>query len=823
MSNPDHFRVVIVGGGVAGLTLANALEQYGIDYVLLERRGEVAPQVGASIGLLVSAARIFDQLGVWDKIVKEMEILSVFYNRNSKGQPISPPDFSPHLFRARTGYSGCWGERQILLRVLHENLKDRSKILVNKDIIDIRHDADGVSAVCGDGSSFRGDILVGADGVYSKTRTKIWELAEPANPALIKAEKDSMICEYNCLFGIAKGVPCPQIAPGDVHVSFNQGRCCLMVVSEGGKVYWFAQERLPETYRLGNIPRYTDDDARAFVARHGDITMIPAPNGLTVADLWQKTVSFRLVAIEEANFKLWHWGRIACVGDSAHKATPNLGVGGNSAIESAAAIANGIKRLVDTCNTAGRRPTQQEVERMLDEYQKKREVRAEAVVNSSGQLARAHNMHGLVGQIFVKFIVPNLAEFLTEMFSAVSIGAVKLDFLPLPMLSLTGTRPFNPSQGYGLQESKLKRMLLALPLLFLSFAAVYVMNITPVMDETMALRDAGKVDLGTGTTIPILRSLYGLRDFDDFVALVNTFFFPTVYGTDPVSRRQIISFLTDGTVLLTIWMFESVRRANMITPMVLPNLFTALGQLFGIGVMAPLYCFLHYVFSPVEKFSSLDQRLTCVRWSRAALPAVLLAYTLPFYATMAWPDLPFRQVLLFVWQLYPLWLSLAAWVISRGFRDTTAKDKLYNVKQDLPVMRVYVLAASALAAGMWWWAGFASGFGLREVFVPVALPRNMSSFADFTREFLKWDATFGFSAHLVWMGYLFWDLSAAGMLREGWLTAVGLGLVSVVTLGPGVTLGLGWLWREHILATRRHKDALTPESVARLHAPGVRP
>ncbi|KAL2190303.1 hypothetical protein L209DRAFT_169644 [Thermothelomyces heterothallicus CBS 203.75] len=57
-SEKDQFRIVIVGGGVAGLTLANALEQAGVDYVLLERRDEVAPQVGASIGVFPNGARV---------------------------------------------------------------------------------------------------------------------------------------------------------------------------------------------------------------------------------------------------------------------------------------------------------------------------------------------------------------------------------------------------------------------------------------------------------------------------------------------------------------------------------------------------------------------------------------------------------------------------------------------------------------------------------------------------------------------------------------------------------------------------------------------
>lgn len=375
-----------------------------------------------------------------------------------------------------------------------------------------------------------------------------------------------MISEYNCLFGISKGVACSKLTAGDVNTTYCSGRALLSVTAEGGKVYWFAQERLPETYRLGNIPRYTDDDAKDFVSRHRDMVVVPGPNGLTLADLWEKMVSSRLVAIEEAKFKLWHWGRIGCVGDSIHKATPNLGIGGNSAVESAASIANGIKRLADSTKAAGRRPTQQEVEQMLADYKSAREVRAAAVVDASGFLARAQNIHGLSSRFFVNYLLPKLSEFLPELMSNALIGATKLDFLPLPAASLSGTMPFNPSQGDGLRESKLKRMLLALPLLGLSFAGLWVMDATPAMEWAKALRDSGTLKLPTGP-IPIIRSFYHLPSFDDFVALINTFFFPSLYNTDPVSRRQLTSFLTDGTVLLTIWIFESARRANMLTPL----------------------------------------------------------------------------------------------------------------------------------------------------------------------------------------------------------------------------------------------------------------
>jgi 2-polyprenyl-6-methoxyphenol hydroxylase-like FAD-dependent oxidoreductase len=67
-SSDDGFRVIIAGAGLAGLTLANALERAGIDYVLLEARDVIAPAVGASMGMFPNGMRILDQLGCVDDI-----------------------------------------------------------------------------------------------------------------------------------------------------------------------------------------------------------------------------------------------------------------------------------------------------------------------------------------------------------------------------------------------------------------------------------------------------------------------------------------------------------------------------------------------------------------------------------------------------------------------------------------------------------------------------------------------------------------------------------------------------------------------------------
>jgi hypothetical protein len=61
------FKVLIAGGSLVGLTLALALEKAGIDWELFEK-GDIAPQLGASIGLHPQSLRILDQLGVWEDI-----------------------------------------------------------------------------------------------------------------------------------------------------------------------------------------------------------------------------------------------------------------------------------------------------------------------------------------------------------------------------------------------------------------------------------------------------------------------------------------------------------------------------------------------------------------------------------------------------------------------------------------------------------------------------------------------------------------------------------------------------------------------------------
>ena len=62
--------MIIAGGGLSGLTLANALERADVDCVVLEGRGEIAPYVGASIAISANCGRALDQLGCYERILE---------------------------------------------------------------------------------------------------------------------------------------------------------------------------------------------------------------------------------------------------------------------------------------------------------------------------------------------------------------------------------------------------------------------------------------------------------------------------------------------------------------------------------------------------------------------------------------------------------------------------------------------------------------------------------------------------------------------------------------------------------------------------------
>ncbi|ENH71781.1 Zeaxanthin epoxidase, chloroplastic [Fusarium oxysporum f. sp. cubense race 1] len=299
MKNISERTVIIAGGGISGLSLASMLERAGIRYVLLESHDKIAPQVGASIGLQSSGLRILDQLGCADELMSLVDIpLNNTYLRYPDGSVIRHhSSVQDHLIE-RHGYPTIFIDRQMLMQVLYDKLESKASVYPGQKVVSVLALHNGIQVTTDKGRVFEGDILVGADGIYSTVRKEMWRIANETSPGYFPA---------------------------------------TILVGPGGKFYWFLFVKLPVTLYGHDILRYTKVDEEKLALQHASDQITTQ---VTFGQLYAARTSSTLTPLHEYVFEKWHYNRIITIGDAAHKFEPLTGHGGNSAIETAASLVN---------------------------------------------------------------------------------------------------------------------------------------------------------------------------------------------------------------------------------------------------------------------------------------------------------------------------------------------------------------------------------------------------------------------------------------------------------------------------------------------------
>ncbi|KAI8065539.1 FAD binding domain-containing protein, partial [Gongronella butleri] len=391
----SNFKVLIVGGGVGGLTAALSLAKAGIDYILLESRPDFAPTLGASIGILASGQRVLDQLGLVESIEKVTEPVDQgIIHRNDGSVHLKLDIFE---INAIFGYNFTFTTRQLLLQLMYGAVPEKSKLLSNKKVKVIQETKDGVIIETTDGAVYQGDMVIGADGVHSIVRDHIFN-AIGEEKAL--KEKKRMTATYSCIYGISD--PVPGVKPGENHIVFGNRSSFFVVAGKGGTVYWFLYEKMERTYQYNEIPRFSAQDTDAAARKYMDSRVT---GNVTFGDIYTRCQSAIKVPLEEALYKHWHHGRCVLVGDAVHKMTPNAGQGGNSAIESVAVLTNELKRMLDAQQLSTRHPTEQQLAAIFERYQKKREKRVKSILKFANNMTRQHALEGPVDKFVALYLI----------------------------------------------------------------------------------------------------------------------------------------------------------------------------------------------------------------------------------------------------------------------------------------------------------------------------------------------------------------------------------------------------------------------------------
>ncbi|KAK8105016.1 FAD-dependent monooxygenase [Apiospora kogelbergensis] len=381
---PQHFQIAIVGGGIAGVTLALACERYGLRYALFEARDSLAPADGASIGLQANGLRILDQLGVYDEIERRTAPVKRWAHWDADGKLLCQTDAFSY-YRSKFGYASTCLDRQILLEIMSSQLRgsdDGGKDLIKLScrISSLREDEKQVTITTTDGHVVTADLVVGADGVRSSVRRFID--SQPVDGHSPKAD-DYMSTRFACVYGISP--PMDGIAEGDCFSVYREGAAVLSFTGKGGVVFWFVFEDLGETLPLSRSPRYRapEQDAEAVCRSVAHLRVAPA---VLFGDIYARRTACMKTALEEGIAERWSSGRAVIVGDAAHKMVPNAAQGGNQAMESVALLLNELGSV--SGDGALKIPPADALRAALCRYSEQRRARTTKIQSLAGTICR---------------------------------------------------------------------------------------------------------------------------------------------------------------------------------------------------------------------------------------------------------------------------------------------------------------------------------------------------------------------------------------------------------------------------------------------------
>ncbi|KAI1499969.1 hypothetical protein F5X99DRAFT_388310 [Biscogniauxia marginata] len=335
------FRAIIVGGGPSGLTAAHALSQANIDFVVLERRKDIVEDVGASLVLQPGSLRVLSQLGLLNRT---LAISTDFRKTGFKTLPNAYHYNTVDLYMSKENH-GTYAKilhRAHLLEVLYGSFcdKDKARIFPGKKVVHIESDDLGVNVRCADGTSYQGSIVIGADGVNSNARQWMRSRSLESSPESSTNEANPFVSEYRALWFT---FPRPATFElGEAFASHGTG-VSIQVLNSTDRSWMFLYERLVKPTR--EKVYYTQREVNAFADKMGDLAL---DEKLRVKDIFATNRGAGMSNLEEGILKHWSWGRIVLVGDSAHKFTPNQGLGYNNGIQDVVVLTNEIQNLLQS-------------------------------------------------------------------------------------------------------------------------------------------------------------------------------------------------------------------------------------------------------------------------------------------------------------------------------------------------------------------------------------------------------------------------------------------------------------------------------------------
>jgi len=169
-------RVIVVGGGIGGLSSAVALNQAGVEVKVLERAPELLA-FGGAIQVWTNAMIGFEALGVASGLRAHGLSMDRQVFRSWRGKELMRVPIG-ELARRHSVPPPLLVARSDILRTLASALPDET-IEFGAEVVGLQQDEGGVTVRLADGRNERGDVVVAADGIDSRLRAALFPEAQP--------------------------------------------------------------------------------------------------------------------------------------------------------------------------------------------------------------------------------------------------------------------------------------------------------------------------------------------------------------------------------------------------------------------------------------------------------------------------------------------------------------------------------------------------------------------------------------------------------------------------------------------------------------------
>lgn len=316
-------RIIVTGAGIGGSVLALALEQAGMDYVVLEQAPALT-EVGAGIQLSPNGVRILEWLGLGDDLARfGVEPGAHQLKDWQSGKTVLETPLKAVVGKS-FGAAYYHAHRADLIAALASRLNP-DRLRLNCKVVSVGQDNETVIVTLADGEKVSGDVLIAADGIHSVVRNQVFNPEAP-RPSGYLAWRGMVDANKAAHLGIEKQ---------SVAVMGPRLSIVFYYVSGGAKINWVAIGAGDDAARESWSQTASKADVqKSFEGWYG--------HAKGLVDL---TDEFFVTALYDREpLPSWIDGRIALMGDAAHAMLPYHAQGAVQSIEDAWVLARCLQQ-----------------------------------------------------------------------------------------------------------------------------------------------------------------------------------------------------------------------------------------------------------------------------------------------------------------------------------------------------------------------------------------------------------------------------------------------------------------------------------------------